>query len=85
MSAPYARKDADWTELDALIDAELDVVLSRHARPAAVGSVPVGSVPVDLATEEMLFLAQACEFLGRHADPSRLIAELAEKFADFVA
>lgn len=62
--------DEDWTELDKLVGAELDLVLARHARPAPEPEV-----------EDALFLDQASAFLGRHADPDRLLAELAARLA----
>jgi hypothetical protein len=59
----------DWRDLDALVDAELDLALGLRRRP-----VPEPEV------DEALFLDQATAFLRNHADPQRLIAELVQRF-----
>lgn len=64
---PDARNE--WAELDALVGAELDLLLARDHPP----------VPADPAIDEVMFLSQAASFLENHPDPQRLLAELAER------
>jgi hypothetical protein len=61
----------EWEELDALVGAELDLLLARDHPP----------VPADPAIDEVMFLSQAASFLETHPDPGRLLAELAERLA----
>lgn len=67
---PDARNE--WEELDALVGAELDLLLARDHPP----------VPADPAIDEVMFLSQAAEFLQSHPDPRRLLAELAERLPE---
>lgn len=64
---PDARNE--WAELDALVGAELDLLLARDHPP----------VPADPAIDDVMFLSQAASFLENHPDPRRLLAELAER------
>ncbi len=69
MSAPHAVPAEDWSELDALVGAELDIVLSRRPKPV-----------IEPEAEEAAFLAGATAYLGRHPEPQRLIAEIVARF-----
>ncbi len=65
MSALDGYRRAERDALDALVDAEVELVLRRRPRPV-----------VEPEVNEALFLEQATAFLLRHADPARLIEEL---------
>jgi hypothetical protein len=69
MSVPHAAAVEDWTELDALVDAELDMVLSRRAKPVS-----------EPEAEEAAFMVEASAFLARHPEPQRLIAQIVARF-----
>ena len=69
MSAPNAVPTEDWTELDALVGAELELVLARYTKPVT-----------EPEAEEAAFLIEATAFLGRHPEPQRLIAEIVTRF-----
>lgn len=69
MSLPYVAPTEDWSELDALVGAELDIMLARSSGPVT-----------EPEAEEAAFLAQATAYLGRHPDPQRLINEIVSRF-----
>ena len=70
MSAQRSYRDAEWDELDAIVGAELDLMLAH--RPPPVAEPEVG---------EALFLDHATTFLTNHAEPARLIDELQRRVA----
>lgn len=70
MSQPYGYRMVDRDALDALVDAEVELVLRRRPRPV-----------VEPEIDELLFLDQATAFLCRHADPARLLGELQQRVA----
>ena len=70
MSAQRSYRDAEWDELDAIVGAELDLMLAN--RPPPVAEPEVG---------EALFLDHATTFLINHAEPARLIDELQRRVA----
>jgi hypothetical protein len=74
MSAPHAAPVEDWTELDALVGAELDMVLSRRPKPVS-----------EPEAEEAAFMVEATAFLARHPEPQRLIAQIVAQFPAPVA
>jgi hypothetical protein len=65
MSSPNSVLVEDWSELDALVGAELDMVLARCPKPMS-----------EPEAEEAAFLVEATAFLGRHPEPQRLITEI---------
>ncbi len=69
MPSPYVASTEDWSELDALVGAELDIMLSRTSNPVA-----------EPEAEEAAFLAQTTAYLGRHPEPQRLINEIVTRF-----
>lgn len=69
MPLPYVAPTEDWSELDALVGAELDIVLARSSSPVT-----------EPEAEEAAFLAQATAFLGRHPDPQRVINGIVSRF-----
>lgn len=62
------RRPPGLDELDALVAAELDLVLTRRSQPSAEPEV-----------SEALFLEQASAFLAAHPDPNRLIETLQQR------
>jgi hypothetical protein len=68
MPLPYVAPTEDWSELDALVGAELDIMLARSSSPVT-----------EPEAEEAAFLAQAGAYLGRHPDPQRVINEMASR------
>ena len=70
MSAQRNYRDAEWDELDAIVGAELDLMLAHRPPPVAEPEV-----------SEALFLEQATTFLTNHAQPARLIDELQRRVA----
>jgi hypothetical protein len=61
--------DENWEELDALVEAELELVLTRRIKPVG-----------EPEAEEVRFLDETTAFLTRHPDPRRLIAEITRRF-----
>lgn len=70
MSAPHGSRRAERDELDALVDAEVELVLRHRPRPAE-----------EPETTEALFLERARAFLARHPEPGQLIEELKRRIA----
>ncbi|WP_034159326.1 hypothetical protein [Sphingomonas sp. ERG5] len=68
MSAQRPSRHPEWDELDAIVGAELDLVLARRPRPA-----------VEPEVDERLFLEQAAAFLAKHPEPERLIEALRQR------
>lgn len=70
MSEPYGYRMAERDALDALVDAEVELVLRRRPR-----------LVVEPEIDELLFLEQATAFLLDHVDPARLLGELQRRIA----